>query len=92
MGYLRGLPPAVALRTDGAIVASRPRPRKLGRFRRGVGIAFKKGRFDHHEVRVPDVPGQAVGRFCVTKIFARSWPATNGARGLISVAFVHDDG
>src|SRR5882757_8578827 len=29
------------------------------------GIAFEKGRFDHHEVRAPDVLGQAVGRFCV---------------------------
>src|ERR1700761_460859 len=28
-------------------------------------IAFEKGRFDHHEVRVPDVLDQAVGRFRV---------------------------
>src|ERR1700730_8015538 len=46
---------------------------ELGRFRRGEmavveghsGIAFEKGCFDHHEVRLPDVLGQAVGRFCV---------------------------
>ena len=46
---------------------------ELGRFRRGEmavveghsGIAFEKGRFDHHEVRVPDVLGQATDRFCV---------------------------